>query len=249
MDSTLLQYDISPRNKQFNFANTPKAWLNNNIYLSHMFDTSSIVIPYVEGLVNYSVKNSLNKIKDKQLYEACLKLIAQETYHAREHIKCNNVLNAHGYHFAFFVQTFKKKLTRIKAKWSALSVLGICVGFECFTTIISNIVIKEKILAQPEVEMQQFWQWHMFEEIEHRAVLMDLYLHLGGGYLRRVITLALVLWCYCFYGIKIYFGFLRADQASLLQGTKFIFNRSFFLRSLFKTWRCFRYNFHPNELG
>ncbi len=244
------QPDVSLRNSQFNFSNTPKNWLNNNLYISHMFDTSSIAIPYIEGLVNFSVKNVLDKIQDKQLYAACLKFIEQETSHAREHIKCNNRLNEHGYRFPSFISNFKKKLNYIRTKWSTLSIIAVGVGFECFTTIISNSVLEEKILAQPEMEIQQFWQWHMHEEIEHRSVLMDLYLHLGGGYLRRVVMLALVLGCYCYYGIKIYFGFLRVDKASFFAGLKCICGiKSFFLKSLFKTLPCFRYSYHPNQLS
>jgi uncharacterized protein len=234
--------------RQFNFIDTPRDWLNNDLFLTHMFDAASIALPYIEGLVNFSVKNALGKIQDKKLYEACIRFIEQETSHSREHIKCNDMLKENGYSFPGFVRTFKKKLTNLKTKWSALSILAIGVGLECLNTVISKTIIDERVLTHTELQIQQFWQWHMLEEIEHRSVLIDLYSHLGGGYFRRVAMLALVLWFYCFYGIKIYFGFLRIDGASFFQGMKCIFGKkSFFIKSLFKSFRSFSYHYHPDQ--
>jgi hypothetical protein len=37
--------------------------------------------------------------------------------------------------------------------------------------------------------MAQLFLWHASEEIEHRHVAYDVYTHVGGGYLRRVVVM------------------------------------------------------------
>ncbi len=240
---------IYPRDLQFDFCNAARPWLNNDIYLTHMFNTPSIVLPYVEGLVNFSVKNLLHTVQDKDLHEHCLNFVKQETFHSREHVKYNKVLLKNGFTFDKVIQQIRRKLQYVKYKWSPLSILAIGVGFECFTSIISITVLENNSLDKADDILKHFWLWHMMEELEHKSVLMDLYHQSGGGYFRRITIFTLVLISYCYYGWKIYSTFLKLENLSLINGLSYATRKSsFFRKSLLGALKCYRYRYHPNKI-
>lgn len=208
-----------------------------------------MVLPYVEGFVNFTVINVLNKVGDKNLNSACQAFLKQESLHAREHIKYNTMLNKHGYFCSEIVNSLRNKFSRMKNKWSPLSLLAVAAGFECFTSIMSKFVLEDQVLTQYNEPADRFWKWHMMEELEHKSVLMDLYNHLGGGYIRRISILSLVLYCYCYYSAKIYINLLRTDNKPVIKGLLFACRKdSFFRKSLIKSLSCYRFHFHPRQI-
>lgn len=244
----LSKYSITPRDRTFNFSSAGTAWLNQDAYLTHMFNTSSLLLPYVEGLVNYAVYQVSDRIQQKELQIACSQFIKQESNHTREHLKYNQALRVHGYSHDAVLKKFKSNLKTIKHAGSPLTVLAVAVGFECFTAIICHIVLDQGLLKTSETNMRAFWEWHMQEELEHKAVLMDLYKEAGGGYFRRISVLAVVLIGYCYYALKIYLRFLRVNKLSIFKGLLVACGRkSFFRKSLVASLHCFRIGYHPNE--
>ncbi|WP_172622840.1 metal-dependent hydrolase [Aquicella siphonis] len=240
------KYEIVSRDLTFDFSGAARPWLNQDAYLTHMFNASSLFLPYVEGFVNYAVHNAMQSVEDKKLLADCRQFIQQETLHAREHVKYNGVLGFYGFSCSDIVQSIKNKLKRIRMKWTILSVLGAAAGFECFTAIISQVVLEEGLLNQADENLKRFWRWHMTEELEHKTVLMDLYHYLGGGYFRRISILTLVLIGYCCYGMRIYFNLLRVGHLSRWKGLACICGKkSFFRKSLIQAFRCYHYRYHP----
>lgn len=242
--------EIIPRDLKFNFSLAATAWLNNDVYLSQMFNAPSIVLPEIECFVNYAVYHALGHIKDKTLHEHCLNFIKQEARHAKTHIQYNSTLKDAGLSCDKVVNKLKQHLQKIKKRWSLLSILAVAVGFESFTMTISKIVLEKDLLRHSEKDINQFWRWHMMEELEHKQVLIDLYLQMGGGYFRRVAIFTLVLLNYFYYGLKIYFKFLSVNKASKWKGLRCIFSKnSFFLKSVIQSLRFYHYNYHPNKLN
>lgn len=114
---------------------------------------------------------------------------------------------------------------------------------------ISQIVLTDDLLKNAENDVARFWKWHMMEELEHKSVLMDLYIQMGGGYVRRVSIYTLVLIHYCYYGLKIYFTFLKVKKASRFRGLQCVFGKnSFFIKSIFRSFQYYRYQYHPDHL-
>lgn len=243
------QYKIIPRAWNFDFSNTPKHWVDNSAYLTHIFNAPSILTPYVEVFLNFTVMNVLDKIEDKDLKLACESFVKQESQHSRVHIKYNTMLDKQGYVCTEVVNSVQSKFDYIKHKWSPLSLLAITVGIECLTTIMCKLILEENILTQFDKPATRFWNWHYMEELEHKSVVMDVYNYLGGGYLRRISLLTLVLFCYCYYIGKIYIRLLQVDNKSILKGL-FVtcFKKSFFRKSLLTLLLCFRYHFHPRQI-
>jgi uncharacterized protein len=239
---------IIPRDLNFDFSLAATKWLNEDVYLTQMFNAPSMVLPYVEGFVNFTVIHSLSKLKDVSLHARCLNFIKQEALHAREHVKYNKVLSKQGLVNNEVIGKLIEKLNKIKRKWSLLSMLAIAAGFENFTMTISKIVLTDDLLKNSENDVARFWKWHMMEELEHKSVLMDLYIQLGGGYFRRVSIYTVVLMNYCYYGLKVYFKLLKVNKASRFRGLQCVFYKnSFFIKSIFKSFQYYRYHYHPDK--
>lgn len=240
---------ITPRDLHFDFSSMNQPWIKNNPFLAHMFNAPSLGLPYMEGFVNYVAKRCMGQITDKKLLIRCLDFIQQETFHAREHVKYNQKLKEQGYSADGIIEHLKINLSHIKNRWSLLSLLAVGVGFECLTAVMSKTVIEDHVLAQADREIQQFWCWHMQEELEHRSVLFDLYRALGGGYCRRTGMYTLVIIYYCYYTLRIYLSLLKRDKAPLGRGLCFTVNKkSFFRKSIIKSLKFYRFKYHPSAI-
>ena len=240
---------IIPRDYHFDFSSMPNAWLNNNLYITHMFNGPSIGVPYMEGLVNFAVKQSLAKISDKQLFDDCLNFIKQETTHAREHINYNLQLNQLGYRADVIAYHIKRKINYFKKKSSLLTVLAMAVAFENLVGAVSKTVFEDKILEHADPAIKAFWEWHLMEELEHKSIVFDLYQHLGGGYLRRVLMYTIATSCYCYFSLKIYLTFVKKDQGSVVKGFLFVAGRkSFFMKSLLRSLAIYKFRYHPEQM-
>ncbi len=245
-----MSHQITPRDYHFNFSSMPASWLDNNPYLTHMFNGPSIGVPYMEGLVNFAVKRCLDKITDKELLDDCLHFIKQETFHSREHIKYNQQLRKLGYHSDIIANKIKKKLNQVKKKWSPLTVLAMGVAFENLVSAVSITVFEDQILKDANMPIKDFWEWHLMEELEHKTVLFDLYQHLGGGYLRRIIMYTLATSAYCYYSLQIYLQFVKKDGGSKIKAFFFVTSKkSFFMKSLLRSFAFYKFDFHPDKMS
>lgn len=240
---------LTIRDIHFDFTQMPRFWLNGDVYVTHMFNASSVGFPAVEQFVIQAVKSYIDKIQLQELHTACLGLIKQEAMHSREHGQYNQRLIEQKYDVAFFAESLHRTLHKLKKKYSPLFILAVALGFESFTTIVCKQILEKDILLSIDNETKRFWKWHTMEELEHKSVLMDLYKYVGGGYVLRVSALTLVLLAYCYYGIRIYSNFLRHDKVSVLKGLVNLFwKNTFFVKSLLKALACYRYSYCPGKL-
>lgn len=93
----MMHFPIVPRSYKFDFSLAGGAWLNNDIYLTHMFNTSSIVLPEIECFVNFAVCKGMKQINDTMLREQCVNFIQQEVLHAKSHLQYNAILKEYGF--------------------------------------------------------------------------------------------------------------------------------------------------------
>jgi predicted metal-dependent hydrolase len=69
--------------------------------------------------------------------------------------------------------------------------LAVTAAAEHFTATLAAAVLEGNTWDAQDVDTdaRNLWLWHAAEEIEHRHVAFDVYVGLGGGYLRRVLTM------------------------------------------------------------
>lgn len=238
---------ITVRDLHFDFSDTPAYWLNNDPYLTHMLNASSPAFPYLEGFVIYTVKQSLSQIKSTHLRESCFLFLQQEANHAAEHVAYNQMLEQQGYQFVHIINNLKNTLQFAKKHCSALTLLALSVGLEALTTMLSKTILEKGILNNNETAPAHFWRWHLQEELEHRSVLFDLYREAGGGYIRRISMLTIILTIYCYFSLRLFCCLLSKDKLSTFIGLKYLFTKNiFFLSGIMKLIQCYRLWYHPH---
>jgi uncharacterized protein len=110
--------------------------------------------------------------------------IKQEVNHTREHLAFNRAAEAAGYDLTGIDARVEKLLADVYARpkpaW-----LAVTIALEHFTAMFAH-----EFLAHPEhfigadVEQAELWRWHAVEEIEHKGVAYDTWLHATRGWSR-----------------------------------------------------------------
>jgi predicted metal-dependent hydrolase len=173
--STPGNVQITTRQPQFDFQDTPNVWLSDPIK-THFMNSLSVLIPYSEKTVNEVMRKNLHRFHDPKLQKEIQALIKQEGAHARMHRKTNSLLVEAGFSkVSFFENVQIRLMTLLRKVYSDAFELAMPAAFEHFTAAISR-----DFLAHPDYWQGnngnaaiEFSKWHALEEIEHQAVCYD----------------------------------------------------------------------------
>ena len=103
--------------------------------------------------------------------------IFQESTHSREHIFFNRQARDAGYDMASSENRAARTIAWAKRRPPLMQLAATC-ALEHFTAILANAVLSDPAhLAGADTEAQRMWRWHAVEEIEHKAVAYDTWLH------------------------------------------------------------------------
>jgi len=153
----------------------------------------SMTMPYLEPYLIRTMKVALKRISDPGLCEDVRRFSRQEGHHFRNHATLNDLVRGH------FDAPVADRLSAIEAdlesdyqRFSRSESLRFNVayaeGFEAMTCAVA-LAAAEHGAFEDETMMPggEIWAWHMAEEIEHRTVAFDVFAHLDGSYLYRVV--------------------------------------------------------------
>ena len=146
--------------------------------------------------------------------------------------------------------------TGLKIKWSPLTCLAATVCIEHITATNADLFLSYRtILKRMHPHFEQVWRWHGIEEIEHKAIAIDLYNAVGGELWRRRLAMIVVLWYYSYFMLRNTLVLLHADKQLWRWRTfkdawnLFFFKDTGLIRfSLPHIWRFMRADWHPNQL-
>ena len=110
-------------------------------------------------------------------YHASRAFVKQEVNHTREHLAFNRAAEAAGYDLARVDARVEEMIGRIyrrpKHGW-----LAVTIALEHFTAMFSHeFLAHPEHFAGAESEQAALWRWHAVEEIEHKGVAYDTWLH------------------------------------------------------------------------
>jgi predicted metal-dependent hydrolase len=252
---TPLNVEIVPRNRSHDIAAClAKDWFDDHPFKTAWFNAMSITFPLGEKFFIDSVRYYADEIKDPKLEEEIGGFCGQEGFHRREHERYNQALcQARGYDLNYLEGRIEKNI-KLTDKWmSPLERLASTAALEHLTAIMAESALSpgDPMTGHAEPLMQQLWDWHAAEEMEHKAVAFDVYRAVGGDekLRKRALRLATV---FLFWDVIVgVIYMLRHDRKMWSwkvwsQGWKFLFFKGGILRRVWPGYKeYYREGFHP----
>ena len=168
---------ITPRDRRFGReAAAPRLWHGGRVEATAIYNALSTTFPSGEAFFVESVRAFRNGAPPK-LAEEIKGFTTQEAIHSREHDAFNKRATRSGYDLSKLEQRVGWRLSITKSKPPVVS-LAATMALEHFTAILAH-----QLLANPhhlegaEKETAELWRWHAVEEIEHKGVAYDTWLH------------------------------------------------------------------------
>src|SRR5690606_1137958 len=140
------------------------------------YNAMSVIFPQGEAFFIASVR-AFRDGAPPELANQVKGFTQQEIFHSREHLASNRRLVDAGYDIRKLEQRIEKRITEIRTH-SEIECLNSTVASEHLTAILAH-----ELLANPRHmkgapdEVRRMWEWHSMEEIEHKAVTFDVWLH------------------------------------------------------------------------
>jgi predicted metal-dependent hydrolase len=168
---------ITPRDRKFGREQaTPRWWHGGNPYASALYNALSSTFPKGETFFVESVR-AFRDGADPKLSGEIKAFTTQEAIHSREHLAFNRRATDAGYDLTRLEQAVDERLAITRSKAPIVS-LAATMALEHFTAILAHqLLAQPKHLAGAEEETAELWRWHAVEEIEHKGVAYDTWLH------------------------------------------------------------------------
>ncbi len=148
----------------------------------------SLLLPYLEPYLIRTMKVAKQHIGDADLLEDLERFSAQEGQHYREHMRFNAALGREKFPgLAALEAELAEDYQRFTRTRSLRFNLAYAEGFEALTTAVARFAFEERGLGEMDSPVADLIAWHTIEELEHRTVAFDVYNHVCGGYLYRLV--------------------------------------------------------------
>ena len=187
---------LHAREVAFDWAGLPLRWIPDEPFASHMLNVLHIMLPEGERWFVKVFSEALPLIEDEQLREDVLGFIGQEGMHAAAHQGVQDYFTEQGLDTSEYVADLEhlfrrllgtRRLTGKKREEWLIERLALVAAVEHVTAFLGNWILNSPGLdiAGADPRMLDLLRWHGAEEVEHRAVAYDVYMHVDGRYLRR----------------------------------------------------------------
>lgn len=186
----------------------PQDWYGGDAAVTEVFHALSATFPAGEAFFLDSVRHYEQELRAHHpaLWQDVVGFFKQEALHSAQHEKWNRRIQAeYGHPMADLEKRVDQVMQFQKQFMSPLSQLACTACFEHFTAIFGQILLRSRDgLCKMRPPQKKLWMWHALEEVEHKAVAFDVYLAVGGGYLRRAVAMV---WVTILFALT--FGFIR----------------------------------------
>jgi predicted metal-dependent hydrolase len=174
---TPIDLTITPRDRKF--ARDPKPgrwWHGGDPVATAVYNALSATFPEGEAFFVESVRKFRDGTPPKLAAEIRA-FTTQEAIHSREHAAFNKAAVDAGYDLGPLEKRVLWRLDLVKSR-HPIAALAATMALEHFTAILANELLSDpRHLAAAEKEAADLWRWHAAEEIEHKGVAYDTWLH------------------------------------------------------------------------
>lgn len=151
-------------------------WLNGDPVATAWMNALSATFPRGEAFFIESVK-AFREGADPKLTAEIRAFVKQEINHTREHVAFNRMAADAGYDIDAIDKRVEKLLAELKDRPMVLN-LAATMALEHFTAMLGHELLKNpKHLEGADGDLGDLWRWHSAEEIEHKGVAYDTWLH------------------------------------------------------------------------
>ena len=168
---------ITPRDRRFGRgAATSRWWMGGDPVATALYNCLSATFPKGEAYFVESVRAFRDEAPPKLAAEI-RSFVSQEVIHSREHVAFNRRAHDAGYDMSELEQRVDERLAIVRARHPVVN-LAATMALEHFTAILAHELLRDpRHLAEADPESRALWQWHAIEEIEHKGVAYDTWLH------------------------------------------------------------------------
>ena len=168
---------ITPRDRRFGRDQRAGRWWNGgDPVATALYNALSATFPKGETFFVESVRKYRDWAPPK-LAEEIQAFTTQEVIHSREHADFNKAALEAGYDLQPLEDRVAWRLDLVRAR-PPIASLAATMALEHFTAILAHELLADpQHLGQAEPEAAALWRWHATEEIEHKGVAYDTWLH------------------------------------------------------------------------
>lgn len=168
---------ITPRDRRFGRgAVQDHWWMGGDPVATAFYNALSATFPKGEAYFVESVRMFREGTPPKLAAEIKA-FVTQEVMHSREHVQFNKRALEAGYDMSKLEERVEWRLSITRSRPPIVN-LAATMCLEHFTAILAHQLLKNpRHLDRADAENAALWRWHSIEEIEHKGVAYDTWLH------------------------------------------------------------------------
>jgi predicted metal-dependent hydrolase len=174
---TPIDLKIVARDRRFGRTAVPdRLWHGGRVEATAIFNALSATFPKGEAFFVESVRAFREGVPPK-LAEDIRAFTAQEAIHSREHLAFNRLAADAGYDLSRLERRVDERLALLQGQPPIIG-LAATMALEHYTAMFAHELLKDgKHLEGADPTVAELWRWHAVEEIEHKAVAYDTWIH------------------------------------------------------------------------
>jgi predicted metal-dependent hydrolase len=170
---------ITPRNLRFGRDEVRgRWWLGGDAVATAWHNSLSASFPAGEAFFIETVRRFRDQVP-AELAAQIDQFVKQEAHHTREHVAFNRQVTGAGYDIAAIDKRIADSLVQARTTHPVAQLL-VTVSLEHFTAIFAHAMLARagQQFDGTSAETRAMWIWHAIEEIEHKGVAFDTYMHI-----------------------------------------------------------------------
>lgn len=171
------EHALIVRDQRFNRDHlVPRWWHSNDPVATAWYNSVSASLPRGEAFFIDTLKGFRDDLPPKLAAEVKA-FTRQEVNHTREHVAFNRIVQDHGYDVESIDQGIHAMLELTAGRPKEFN-LAVTIALEHFAAVISRqLLVHPEYLAGADPVAADVWRWHATEEIEHKGLVYDVWLH------------------------------------------------------------------------
>ncbi|ULE34553.1 metal-dependent hydrolase [Mycobacterium sp. IDR2000157661] len=187
---------------RFDWSETPIHWVPGDPYVTHMVNVLHLLLPEGERHFIKAILEASSLVDDPELEAAIKPFIQQESWHAWAHQVVLDHLAEQGIDTKPYTDRLGRMLSATLGdppkylpqrlhRWWLYRRLADVAALEHFTAVMGQWALDNRGLERAGADpvMLDLLRWHGAEEVEHRALVFDVYQHVCGSYLIRAFSM------------------------------------------------------------